>query len=50
MNSFVGFGERFDPVPAEVATRLGRIDRAAGRSDLLRQQAPGFLEVLRERA
>jgi Fic family protein len=50
MTSFAGFGERFDPVPAEVAMRLRKIDRAAGRGDLLRQQAPGFLEVLRERA
>jgi Fic family protein len=37
-------------VPAEVAIRLGAIDRLAGQADLYRQQMPRLLEVLRDRA
>lgn len=50
MTSFGGFGSRFDLVPAEVTRRVGRIDRAAGRADLYRQQFPRLLEALRDRA
>ena len=48
--SFVGFGEKFDPVPAEVTTRLVDIGRAAGSADLWRDQFPKLLEALRQRA
>jgi Fic family protein len=48
--SFVGFGAKFDPVPAEVARRLLEIGRAAGRADLYRGQFPRLLDALRERA
>lgn len=50
MTSFGGYGNRFDPVPGAVASRLGRIDRAAGQSDLYRRQMPRLLEALRDRA
>jgi len=50
MSSFVGFGAKFDPVPAEVARRLGAIGRCAGRADLYRQQFPRLLDALRDRA
>jgi Fic family protein len=50
MSSFEGLGARFDPVPAVVARRLGRIDRAAGQADLYRQQLPRLLEALQDRA
>jgi Fic family protein len=50
MTSFDGFGARFDLVPAEIVTRLGRIDRDAGREDLYRQELPRLLEALRDRA
>ena len=50
MTSFDGFGTRFDLVPAEVAFRLGTIERLAGQADLYRQQMPRLLDVLRDRA
>jgi Fic family protein len=50
MSGFVQFGARFDPVPGDVARRLGSIDRAAGQADLYRQQFPRLLEHLRDRA
>lgn len=50
MTSFDGLGARLDPVPADVTRRLGRIDRAAGRADLYRQQLPRLLDALRDRA
>jgi Fic family protein len=50
VSTFAGFGSRLDPVPADLARRLGRIDRAAGQSDLYRQQLPRLLEALRDRA